>query len=103
MSDNNVIDVSDRFKAKQEENETSKKITDLVDEFANAYGEVTDIADLALEAAWVILVNRGIKPLDVDPKDYVLFREAMYSMLLRQKGILHPLQITAEEFHEMVE
>jgi hypothetical protein len=103
MSDNNVIDVSDRFKAKQEENETSKKITDLVDEFANAYGEVTDIADLALEAAWVILVNRGIKPLDVDPKDYVLFREAMYSMLLRQKGILHPLQMTAENFYEMVE
>lgn len=103
MSDNNVIDVSARFKAKQEENDTSKKIADLVDEFANAYGEITDVADLALEAAWVILVNRGIKPLDVDPKDYVLFREAMYSMLLRRKDILHPLQITAEDFYEMVE
>jgi hypothetical protein len=103
MSNNNVIDVSARFKAKQEENDTSKKIADLVDEFTYAYGEVTDVADLALEAAWVILVNRGIKPLDIDAKDYVLFREAMYSMLLRQRVILHPLQITAEEFHEMVE
>ena len=103
MSNNNVIDVSARFKAIQEENDTSKKVAGLVDQFANAYGEVTDVADLALEAAWVILVNRGIKPLDVNVKDYVLFREAMYSMLLRQRGIVHPLQITAEDFHEMVE
>lgn len=103
MSNNNIIDVSARFKAKQEENDTNKKVTDLVDQFVNAYGEVTDVADLALEAAWVILVKRGVKPLDVNAKDYVLFREAMYSMLLRQRGILHPLQITAEEFYGMVE
>ena len=102
MSDNNVIDVADRFKAKQEEDKTEKQVSEVVDNFVTAYDEVTDIADLALQAAWTILVSRGIKPTEVNPKDYILFREAMYSMLLGERNILHPLQVTAEEFYEMV-
>lgn len=102
MSDNNVIDGADRFKAKQEEIKTQKKVSDIVENFVGAYDEVTEIADFALEAAWTILVNRGIKPTEVNPKDYILFREAMYSMLLGERNILHPLQVTAEEFYEMI-
>lgn len=102
MSDDNVIDGSSRFMAKQEEAKAEKILSSVVDDFANAYGEVTDIADLALQAAWTILVNRGIKPTAVNPKDYILFREAMYSMLLGERNIIHPLQVTAEEFYEMV-
>ena len=102
MSDNNVIDGADRFKAKQEEIKTQKKVSDIVENFVGAYDEVTEIADFALEAAWTILVSRGIKPTEVNPKDYILFREAMYSMLLGERNILHPLQVTAEEFYEMV-
>jgi len=102
MSDNNVIDVADRFKAKQEEVKTEKQVSEVVDNFVTAYDEVTDIADLALQAAWTILVSRGIKPTEVNPKDYILFREAMYSMLLGERNILHPLQVTAEDFYEMV-
>jgi hypothetical protein len=102
MSDNNVIDVADRFKAKQEELKTEKEASELVNNFVAAYDEVTDIADLALQAAWTILVNRGIKPTEVNPKDYILFREAMYSMLLGERNMIHPLQVTAEEFYEMV-
>ena len=102
MSDNNVIDVADRFKAKQEEVKNEKEASKLVDNFVTAYDEVTDIADLALQAAWTILVSRGIKPTEVNPKDFILFREAMYSMLLGERNIIHPLQVTAEEFYEMV-
>jgi hypothetical protein len=102
MSDNNVIDGSSRFMAKQEELKTEKQVSEVVENFVTAYDEVTEIADFALEAAWTILVNRGIKPTEVNPKDYILFREAMYSMLLGERNILHPLQVTAEEFYEMV-
>lgn len=102
MSDDNIIDGSARFKARQEEAINGKQSSEVVDNFVNAYSEVTDIADLALQAAWTILVNRGIKPTAVNPKDYILFREAMYSMLLGERNIIHPLQVTAEEFYEMV-
>lgn len=102
MSDDNIIDGSARFKAKQEEVKNGKQVSEVVDNFVTAYDEVTDIADLALQAAWTILVNRGVKPTGVNPKDYILFREAMYSMLLGERNIIHPLQVTAEEFYEMV-
>jgi hypothetical protein len=99
---NNVIDVSDRFKAKQDEADTEKKVSKAVAEFENAYDDIADTVNIALEAAWTILVSRGIKPTEVNPKDYILFREAMYSMLLGERNILHPLQVTAEEFYEMI-
>lgn len=99
---NNVIDVSDRFKAKQEEADTEKKVSKAVADFENAYDDIADTVNIALEAAWTILVSRGIKPTEVNPKDYILFREALYSMLLGERNILHPLQVTAEEFYEMI-
>lgn len=99
---NNVIDVSDRFKAKQEEADTEKKVSKAVADFENAYDDIADTVNIALEATWTILVSRGIKPTEVNPKDYILFREALYSMLLGERNILHPLQVTAEEFYEMI-
>ena len=99
---NNVIDVSDRFKAKQDEADTEKKVSKAVAEFETAYDDIADTVNIALEAAWTILVSRGIKPTEVNPKDYILFREAMYSMLLGERNILHPLQVIAEVFYEMM-
>lgn len=108
MTDN-VIDSADRFAKKREEyaeklvsESDEKKIREMVDNMQAVYDYCTPAVEAAIELLVAGLLKAGYKPADFSYEDYMLLRESMFSMVMRSRGLFHPLQTVAHTFEKLV-
>jgi len=104
MTDN-VIDSADRFTKKREETidkTEEQKIREMVDEMQAVYDYCTPAVEAAIELLVAGLLKAGYKPADFSYEDYMLLRESMFSMVMRSRGLFHPLQTVAHTFEKLV-
>lgn len=101
----NVIDSADRFAKKREETidkTEEQKIREMVDEMQAVYDYCTPAVEAAIELLVAGLLKAGYKPSDFSYEDYMLLRESMFSMVMRSRGLFHPLQTVAHTFEKLV-
>jgi len=85
---NNVINFSKKL---AEKNQTDS----LADEFISA----NHLAEEALESTWAFMAESGID--EVEAKDFAMVQQSLCSLIMRSRGVFHPIQQVADVFHNM--
>ena len=98
MNTNNVIDSAERFKRSS----ADQKIREMTEEMTSAYEYCTPAVEAAIELLVTGLIKVGYNQTDFTYEDYVLMRESMFSMIMRSRGLFHPLQVVAHSFDSLV-
>lgn len=96
-SSNNIIDFVSFRKKREEENDPDNLLPRL-EQFIEAYHEAGPEATDMFNRSLMLFKAYGFDVEEISPKDLLLLRETMFSIILRYREQHHPLHTFAEEF-----